>query len=113
MKSISGKLFTLALCSLVSVPALSGGNIGWRQIESIYQRDCELGRGLEITLTAPHLNPDYCSDNRIVEVACDMSTYKTIVAMALTAQAADMEINGYVNTCDYQGQANLKSILIR
>lgn len=113
MKSRSLKLLILALCSLVSVPAVSGGNIGWKQIESIYQRDCALGRGLEITLTTSHLNPDFCTDSRIVEVACDMPTYKTIVAMALTAQAADMEINGYVNTCDYQGQANLQSILIR
>jgi|GEM_PF-6968865 len=113
MKSLIRKLPLLVLCYIVSATALASGSIGWTKIKMLNQRSCEPNFGLEITFTTAHLNPDVCTNSRTVDVDCDLPIYKQILAMALTAQVADMEVNGYVNACDTQGQAKLEFIRIR
>ena len=114
MKSIAGKLLVLALCSLVSVTAaVAGGDMGWRKIQSISQRTCAPSKGLEVTLTTAHNNPDACLNSDTVEIACGLAIYKQMLAMVLTAQSADLEIRGFVDGCDADGQAQLQSMRLR
>ena len=115
MKSIASKLSLLGLCCLIPVTAAfaSGGQIGWVTIDSMVQRECGPNKGLEITFTTAHENPDVCINNKTIEVSCGLPTYKAVLAMALTAQSATLEMNGYVNGCDADNQAILKSIRIR
>ncbi|HYQ72691.1 MAG TPA: hypothetical protein VET88_12285 [Gammaproteobacteria bacterium] len=82
-------------------------------IDVINQRDCATDRGLEVTFTTTHANPDVCSNPRVVEVDCSLTTYKQLLAMVLTAQSATMEVNAYVNGCDADGQAKMTSLRIR
>ena len=113
MKSIASKLLFLVLCSLVSSTASAGGSTGWMTVDVINQRDCEPNRGLEVTFTSAHANPDVCSNAKVVEVDCGLSTYKQLLAMVLTAQSANMEANAYVSGCDSDGQAKMTSLRIR
>lgn len=83
------------------------------KIDAINQRDCATNRGLEVAFTTTHANPDVCTNQRVVEVACSLDTYKTLLAMILTAQAADLEVNAYVLGCDADGQAKVTSLRIR
>ncbi len=113
MRSIASKLSFLVLCSLFSVTAVAGGSTGWLSIKSINQRDCATDRGLEVTFTEAHPNPDVCTNDRVVEVDCGLTTYPQLLAMVLTAQTAGMEANAYVNGCDANGQAKMTSLRIR
>ena len=113
MKSNTCKLFVMALCYLLSVTAFASGWLGWMKIQSITQRQCLSDQGLEISFTTAHANPDVCSNARTIEVSCSLPTYNAILAMALTAKSAVMEVNGYVHECDAQGQAKLTSFVIR
>ena len=113
MKSIASKLPFLILCSLISAIAVAGGSTGWVMVDVINQRDCETNRGLEVTFTSAHANPDVCTNAKVVEVDCDLNTYKQLLAMVLTAQSANMEANAYVSGCDLDGQAKMTSLRIR
>ena len=105
MKRILIILTLGGLCGVLSAPSLAGGDIGWSTIDTITQRECRPNKGLEITLTASHRNPDVCANSQTIEVDCLLPTYKQVLAMALTAQSAALEINGYVSECDGEGQA--------
>jgi hypothetical protein len=113
MNLIFGKLSLFALCSLVSAASLAAGNTGWMEINMLNQRSCTTDRGLEIRFTTAHANPDVCSNNQVVEVSCSLPIYKQLLAMALTANTADMKVNAYVNGCDAQGQAYVQDMRIR
>jgi hypothetical protein len=113
MKSTTCKLFVMALCCLLPITAFAGGGTGWMKIQSMQQRECMPDKGLEISFTTVHANPDVCSNARTIEVSCSLPTYKVLLAMALTAQSAGMEVNGFVHECDAQGQAKLRSLQIR
>ena len=113
MKSIASKLLFLVFFGLASTIAVAGGSTGWMTVDVINQRDCETNRGLEVTFTSAHANPDFCSNAKVVEVDCGLTTYKQILAMVLTAQSAKMEANAYVSGCDSDGQAKMTSLRIR
>ncbi|HYQ73164.1 MAG TPA: hypothetical protein VET88_14690 [Gammaproteobacteria bacterium] len=113
MKPIGCILLSLVFCSLVSGAAVAGGSTGWVMIDVINQRDCATDRGLEVTFTTTHANPDACNNPRVVEVDCSLATYKQLLAMVLTAQSASMEANAYVSGCDADGQAKMTSMRIR
>jgi hypothetical protein len=113
MKSIASILPLFVLCGLISATAVAGGSTGWVTVDVINQRDCETNRGLEVTFTSAHANPDVCSNVKVVEVDCGLTIYKQILAMVLTAQSANMEANAYVSGCDLDGQAKMTSLRIR
>lgn len=73
----------------------------------------ERSKGLEITFTTDHANPDVCFDSMTVELSCDRPNYNQILAMALMAMSAGLEVNGYVDKCDAQGHAIILSFEIR
>lgn len=113
MKSNLTKLL-FGLCCLVPVTAFAGGSLAWMTIESMTQRECsQPNQGFEITFTAPHANPDFCSNLKTVQVNCDLPTYKAVLAIALTAQASGSELSAYVHNCDTDGQAMIRSVKIR
>ena len=113
MKSFITKLSLLSLSCIISTTAIAGGAVGWQKVEVVNQRSCAPDRGLEVTFTTAHLNPDHCLNARTVEVDCGLPTYKQILAMVLTAQAANMEVNAYVSGCDSDKQAKVSSIRLR
>lgn len=113
MDSTVKKIAVFGLCSLMSFTVFAGGPMNWVKIDSMVQRECVPNKGLELTFTTPHANPDACFNSQTVEVSCELATYKAVLAMALTAQSADLEVNGFVNGCDADNQAILKSIRIR
>ena len=113
MKSTASKVLFFVLCGLISGISVAAGSTGWMTIDVVNQRDCETNRGLEVTFTQAHANPDYCINAKVVEVDCGLTTYKQILAMVLTAQSANMEANAYVSGCDLDGQAKLTSLRIR
>ena len=113
MKSIKVNLLMLILCSLITVTAFAGGDTGWRKIENINQRSCAPNQGLQISFTQDHKNPDVCTSTRAVEVSCSLSTYKQILAIALTAKMGNREVAGNVGGCDSEGQAMLRTLRFR
>lgn len=113
MKTTLRKLSLVGLSCLMPITVFAGGQLGWMTIDSMVQRECVPNKGLEITFTAPHANPDVCLNSITVEVSCDLPTYKAVLAMALTAQSATLQVNGYVSKCDADNQAILQSIRIQ
>jgi hypothetical protein len=113
MKSLSGKFLLLLLCGFGSGISAAGGFTGWMKIESINQRDCGPNRGLEVTFATAHNNPDACTNSKVVEIDCSLTTYNPLLAIALTAKSAELEADAYVNGCDLDGQAKVTALKIR
>ncbi len=113
MKSFARNLSLFLLCGLTPAAGLAAGSTGWVKIESVNQRDCGPNRGLEVAFTTAHRNPDACNNAKVVEVSCDLETYKQLLAMVLTAQSASMQIDAYVRGCDADGQAKVTALKIR
>ena len=106
MKTSLRKIALFVLCCLSPFTSLyAGGGIVGMTIGATYQRECAPSKGLEITFTAPHLNPDQCSNSTTVEVSCDQPSHKQILAMVLTAQSSGFVVDAWVSGCDAEGQA--------
>ena len=73
----------------------------------------EDSRLMEVAFTTAHRNPDACNNSKVVEVSCDLDTYKQLLAMVLTAQSASMQVDAYVRGCDADGQAKVTALKIR
>ena len=114
MKSILMKLFIIGLCvSFFPIQAIAGGFTGFHQIDWLYQRQCTEGRGLEIQLSTRHDNPDGCTSARVLELNCGILSYRASVAISLTAFSGDYWIRAWVNGCDDQGHAIVRSLQIQ
>jgi len=112
MKSTLMKLFIIGLCvSFFPIQAFAqGGFTGFHAIESVNQRQCRPDEGLEIILATPHANPDGCSSARVLELSCDEAWYLPSLAVLLTAFGGDYEIQAFVNGCDSEGHAYVKTV---
>ena len=112
MKSILMKLFIIGLCvSFFPIQTMAaGGFTGQHAIDWVYQRQCRPGQGFEIKLSAAHNNPDSCSDASILELSCEEAWYLPSVAVFLTAFNGGFEVDVFVNGCDGDGQAIVKSV---
>ena len=112
MKSILMKLFIIGLCvSFFPIQAIAqGGQTGFHAIESVHQRQCNPGQGFEIRLATPHANPDGCTNDRVLELACDERWYLPSVAVFLTAFSNGKTVDCFVNGCDFEGHAIVKAV---
>ena len=112
MKSILMKLFIIGLCvSFFPIQTMAaGGFTGQLAIDWVNQRQCRPNQGFEIQLSGPHNNPDSCSDARVLELSCEEAWYLPSVAIFLTAFSGGYEVDVFVNGCDTEGQAIVKSV---
>jgi len=113
MKSTLIKLFVIGLCvSFFPIQAIAqtGGLTGFHAIESLNQRQCRPSQGFEIILATPHANPDGCSSARVLELSCDETWYLPSVAVFLTAFTGGYQIQSFVNGCDTEGHALVKTV---
>ena len=112
MKSILMKLFIIGLCvSFFPIQAIAGGFTGAVKIKELYQRQCTEGRGFEIIIgQGVNANPDGCETPEILEVRCNTRAYKSAVAISLTAFTGDYQIQSFVNGCDTEGHALVKTV---
>jgi hypothetical protein len=111
MKSILMKLFIICLCvSFFPIQAIAGGKTGAFTIEWIFQRDCDPNQGFEVRLSAAHANPDFCSNDRVLEVSCQDLWYLPSVAVYLTAFSLGAEVDAFVDGCDTEGHALVKAV---
>jgi hypothetical protein len=115
MNSLFTKLTVLVVfASLVIIPtfALAGGLTGTHYIQKVRQRECQPNKGVEITFADAHNNPDGCASNQIIELSCDMTTYKANLAIILSAFSTGQAVEMWVSGCDSEGQAILKSVSV-
>ena len=111
MKSIFMKLFMIGLCvSFLPIQAIADGFTGEFTIEHVYQRQCRDSQGFEVRLSGAHANPDGCANNRVLELSCDELWYLPSVAIFLTAFSGGNAIEAFVNGCDTDGHAIVKSV---
>ena len=111
MKSILMKLFIIGLCvSFFSIQAIAEGLTGFHAIEWLNQRQCTPGKGFEIKLATAHNNPDSCSSDTVLELSCDEEWYLPSVAVFLTAFSGENTVQSFVNGCDADGHAIVKTV---
>jgi hypothetical protein len=113
MKSTLMKLFVIGLCvSFFPIQAIAqtGGFTGFHDIESLNQRQCRPSQGFEIILATPHTNPDGCASTRVLGLECSEAWYLPSVAVFLTAFTGGYQIQSFVNGCNAQGYAIVKSV---
>ena len=103
----------LVILTSYSAFSVAGGNLGFRSIDSLQQRECTLNKSFTITLSSAHDNPDSCADNLQLEVPCSTPGFDQIVSIYLTALAADKEIQAYVSGCDGENQAKVVALTIK
>lgn len=92
--------------------AIASGETGKRGIENIHQRECINDKGFEVFLSAPHKNPDGCSNDRVVQFHCTNKSLPQITSIALAAMMADKQVWMWVNGCDAEGHAIGRTIRI-
>ena len=103
----------LGILTAYSAFSFAGGETGYQPITLAQQRGCSVSKGFEITLSTAHENPDGCDDHYRLEISCDLPGFDQMVSIALTALAADKQINAWVSGCDSQGQANVLALTIK
>ena len=87
MKNIARGITCLLIMSGNS--AVASGFTDYRPIDWVQQRDCTAGKGFQVILATAHDNPDSCSSSTKVDIACDVPGFEQMVAISLTALAAD------------------------
>lgn len=111
MKNMS---LLLVILSLVSLPALSSGGIGWHEIKEVKSRECtNPSVGFEVILKNNHSNPDACQNANKIQLDCDTKAFNYQVSLVMMAFAANKEISSFVNGCDPEGDAKALTIYVR
>ena len=114
MNSLFSKLTVFVVFVSLVLPtfAFAGGLTGQHYIQKVRQRECEPNKGVEITLETAHNNPDGCASDQIIELSCDMATYKANLAIILSAFSTGQQVEMWVSGCDSEWQAILKSVSV-
>ena len=97
---------------MLNIHIFASGSSGYIDIEQIHQRECSLDKDFEIVVKNSHLNPDNCSNDKTLNLSCDIKTYKTIVSMVIAAKMANNQMSFWLSGCDKEGQAKIKYPLL-
>ncbi|WP_320820814.1 hypothetical protein [Thalassolituus sp.] len=97
--------------------SLASGSTGYFNIVNFNQRECNsMSKGLELTLSANHANPDGCSNSLTVNINCNGNdNFDRLYSTALSAFMAGKNVNFWVNGCDLtgtSGEANVITVQI-